>query len=130
MRLDPLRNFEAPTGDYQMLSDPSGSRIGGEEMFWLLVTALWAAMLLSPFVLLYLFLPTGRECPRCAGETLPIRSRLLRVFGSLASLRWCMTCGWEGVSRNTVMRRPLPKFEVVPDDSGESDDDAPWRQKA
>ena len=97
-------------------------------MFWILVTALWAAMLLSPFVLLYLFLPSGRECPRCTHETLPIRSRLLRPFRSLATLRWCMGCGWEGVARNAMIRRPLPKFEVVPDDGGEMDDDAPWRQ--
>lgn len=95
-------------------------------MFWLLVTGLWAAMLLSPFILLYLFLPTGRECPRCAAETLPIRSRLLRPFHSLASSRWCMECGWQGVVRTSVMRRPLPKLEVVPDDGGEQEGNAPW----
>ena len=99
-------------------------------MFWILVTVLWAAMLVSPFVLLYLFLPAGRQCPRCAGETLPIRSRLLRPFRSLATARWCMACGWEGVSRHAVVRNPLPKLEVVPDDRGESDDEAPWRQNA
>ena len=98
-------------------------------MFWLLVTGLWAAMLLSPFILLYFFLPAGRECPRCAGETLPIKSRMLRPLRSLASLRWCMACGWEGVARHAVVRRPLPKLEVVPDDGGEFDDQAPWRQK-
>lgn len=98
-------------------------------MFWIFVTALWAAMLLSPFVLLYLFLPAGRECPRCAGETLPIRSMLLRPVRSLATHRWCVACGWEGVARNAIVRRPLPKLEVVPDDGGDSDDDAPWRQK-
>lgn len=99
-------------------------------MFWLLVTGLWAAMLLSPFILLYLFLPTGRECPRCTNETMPIQSRLLRPVRSLVSFRWCMTCGWEGVSRNAVVRHPLPTLEVVPDDAGDTDDDAPWRQKA
>jgi len=96
-------------------------------MFWLLVTGLWAAMLLSPFLLLFLFLPSGRDCPRCAAETVSIRSRLLRPVRRLASLRWCMACGWEGVTRNTVVRRPLPKLEVVPDDASDSDDDAPWR---
>jgi hypothetical protein len=99
-------------------------------MFWILVTGLWAAMLISPFVLLYLFLPSGRECPRCAGETFPIRSRLLRPFRSMATLRWCMACGWEGLTRHAVIRRPLPKLEVVPDDGGEPEDDAPWRQTA
>jgi hypothetical protein len=96
-------------------------------MFWLLVTGLWAAMLLSPFLLLFLFLPSGRECPRCASETVSIRSRLLRPVRRLATFRWCMACGWEGVARGTVIRRPLPKLEVVPDDSNDADEDAPWR---
>jgi len=99
-------------------------------MFWILVTGLWAAMLLSPFVLLYLFLPSGRECPRCTGETLPIRSAFLRPVKSLATLRWCMSCGWEGVTRTSMIRRPLPKLEVVPDDRSDFDDQAPWKQNA
>lgn len=96
-------------------------------MFWLLVMALWAAMLLSPFFLLFLFLPAGRDCPRCAGETVAIRSRLLRPVQRLANLRWCLMCGWEGVTRTVVMRRPLPTLEVVPDD-GVDDESAPWRK--
>lgn len=95
-------------------------------MFWLFVMALWAAMLLSPFFLLFLFLPTGRGCPRCAGDTITIRSRLLRPVTRFASRRWCLACGWEGMTRNSVMRRSLPKLEVVPDD-GFDDDNAPWR---
>jgi hypothetical protein len=97
-------------------------------MFWILVASLWVAMLVSPFVLLFLFLPAGRDCPRCACETVPIHSRPLRPFQRLASLRWCMACGWEGVARNTALRRPLPQLEVVPDDAKDVDDDAPWRQ--
>lgn len=96
-------------------------------MFWLFVTFLWAAMLLSPFVLLYLFLPSGRDCPRCASETVAIRSRLLQPLRRVAGVRWCMGCGWEGIARSSVLRRPLPQFEVVPDDAEDADDDAPWR---
>jgi hypothetical protein len=95
-------------------------------MFWLLVMALWAAMLLSPFLLLFLFLPGGRDCPRCAGDTIRIRSRLLRPIRGLASRRWCLSCGWEGMTRNVVIRRPLPTLEVVPDEAVD-DDSAPWR---
>jgi hypothetical protein len=98
-------------------------------MFWLLVTGLWAAMLLSPFVLLFLFLPGGHECPRCTGETVAIRSRLLRPVRRLAVVRWCMACGWEGVTRNTLIRGPLPTLEVVPEDARDADGDAPWRVK-
>lgn len=96
-------------------------------MFWVFVTFLWAAMLLSPVILLYLFLPSGRDCPRCAAETVSIRSRLLYPVRRMTSLRWCMTCGWEGVARATVLRKPLPRFEVVPDDGEEGEDQAPWR---
>lgn len=95
-------------------------------MFWLFVMALWTAMLVSPFFLLFLFLPAGKDCPRCTGETIAIRARLLRPIARLASRRWCLSCGWEGVTRNAVMRRPLPKLEVVPDDAPD-DDNAPWR---
>lgn len=96
-------------------------------MFWLLVMALWAAMLLSPFFLLFLFLPAGRDCPRCTGETVAIRSRLLKPVHRLASVRWCLLCGWEGVTRTVMTRRPLPTLEVVPDD-GLDDETAPWRK--
>jgi hypothetical protein len=96
-------------------------------MFMLFVTVLWAAMLVSPFVLLYLFLPSGRDCPRCAAETVPVKSRLLRPVRRMAGVRWCMSCGWEGITRTTTAHKPAPKFEVVPDDAGEPDDDAPWR---
>jgi hypothetical protein len=96
-------------------------------MFWLFVIALWAAMLLSPLLLLFIFLPSGRDCPRCGTETLPIRSRMLRPLRRVAGLRWCMSCGWEGVTRRTPLTRPLPKLEVVPDDADEREDDAPWK---
>lgn len=96
-------------------------------MFWLMVMVLWMALLLSPLVLLFLFLPTGRDCPRCKGETLLIQSRPLRPIRRLANLRWCTACAWEGVMRTDVLTRPLPKLEVVPDDSDDSDRDAPWR---
>lgn len=95
-------------------------------MFWLLVMALWAAMLVSPFLLLFLFLPAGKGCPRCAGDTISIHSRALRPIRRLTARRWCLSCGWEGMTRNVVIRRPLPSLEVVPDD-GADDETAPWR---
>lgn len=95
-------------------------------MFWVFVTLLWVAMLLSPFILLYLFLPGGRACPRCDAETIAIRSTFMAPVSRLASLRWCLDCGWEGVARSSVLRHPLPRLEVVPDDRDEVDD-APWR---
>lgn len=98
-------------------------------MFWLFVTLLWAAMLMSPFVLLYLFLPSGRDCPRCAAETVAVRSAVLVPVRRVAALRWCMSCGWEGVARQVAAAAPVPKFEVVPEEAEEADDDAPWRPR-
>jgi hypothetical protein len=96
-------------------------------MFWLLVMALWIALLLSPLVLLYLFLPAGRDCPRCSCETILLRSRLLRPARRMVGMRWCTGCGWEGVVRNAVIAGALPTLEVVPDDAGDADTDAPWK---
>lgn len=96
-------------------------------MFMFFVTVLWAAMLLSPFILLYLFLPSGRDCPRCAAETVPVRSAVLRPLRRVAGLRWCMSCGWEGITRSTSTHAAAPAYEVVPEEARETDDDAPWR---
>lgn len=96
-------------------------------MFWLFVVALWVAMLLSPILLLFFFLPAGRDCPRCGGDTLLIHSRILRYFSRIAGVRWCLACGWEGITRQSAWPRPLPTLEVVPDDAEENDGNAPWR---
>lgn len=99
-------------------------------MFWLMVVALWAAMLLSPVVILFLFLPAGRSCPRCGAETTPVRTRWMRPVWRVARMRWCLDCGWEGITRNGSWLRPLPKLEVVPDTTGDVEDDASWRPGA
>lgn len=97
-------------------------------MFWVVVTVLWAAMLVSPLVLFYLFLPSGRGCPRCASETLSIRSRVLWPVHRIVALRWCLSCGWQGVVKQTGVR-PAPAVEVLADEVEEADDDAPWRPR-
>ncbi|MFP4623592.1 MAG: hypothetical protein ACOCVZ_08225 [Gemmatimonadota bacterium] len=58
-------------------------------------------------------LPRSRTCPRCAGETLRLRSRshdlTARVLRREVHRRWCPRCGWEG----TAHLRPEP--EPAPD---------------
>jgi hypothetical protein len=101
-------------------------------MVWLLVIALWTAMLVAPLVLMYLFLPAGRECPRCGEGTARIRSRVPGLGGRLMGKRWCLGCGWEGLARPEIVISPLPTLEVVPearpaDTEAEADGPAPFR---
>lgn len=95
-------------------------------MFVMFMTALWVVMLVAPLVLLVALLPSGRDCPRCGGETLLLRHRLLGAARRFLGRRWCTACGWEGVMRYS-RHVPLPALEVVPDVHDEADDDAVWR---
>lgn len=95
-------------------------------MFWLFVVALWVAMLISPIALLIAFLPSGRECPRCGSETLPIVSRMLRPFRRFLQQRWCMACGWDGVMRQTAPR-PVPEPATERPTAPHEADDEAWR---
>jgi hypothetical protein len=99
-------------------------------MFWLFVVALWTAMLLSPIVLLYIFLPTGRGCPRCNQETLPLQSRMLKPLRRLMTLRWCIECGWQGIARNGTTPEPVVGHDAAPEVSHEPDSEAPWRNNS
>ena len=96
-------------------------------MFWMFMTALWVVMLLAPLGLLVALLPSGRECPRCGSESLPIRVAILRPVRGLLTRRWCTACGWEGIVRVTA-HQPAPVPEVVTEAHEEVvDDDAVWR---
>jgi hypothetical protein len=58
-------------------------------------------------------LHTGRSCPLCRGETLPLLARWSRAASRLSrkhvfGRRWCAACGWEGVCR-------LPVLEFAPE---------------
>lgn len=95
-------------------------------MFWMLMTTLWVVMLLAPLVLLLALLPTGRDCPRCGCESLPIRVALLRPVRRWLNRRWCTSCGWEGVMRVT-RQAPAPAAEAVAEEHVDFGDDAVWR---
>ncbi len=58
-------------------------------------------------------LPVGRACPSCPGETLPLvvpSLQLLRRHFRAAPVeqRWCMDCGWVGLTRVEPQPRPVP----------------------
>ena len=95
-------------------------------MFWFFMSLLWVAMLLAPVALLVAVLPTGRDCPRCGGEALPIQSRPLKSLRRFLGKRWCTACGWEGVVRYPV-RQPAPVATEPVAEPHEVDDDAAWR---
>ena len=95
-------------------------------MFWMFMTALWVVMLAAPLILLVALLPTGRDCPRCGGETLAIQPRLLRPVKRFVLPRWCTACGWEGCTR-TAPAAPVPGLQPAHDAAEEVDDDAVWR---
>jgi hypothetical protein len=70
----------------------------------LAVAVLLATVLLRVALVLgviWLLIPRRRRCPRC-GEV-----QLSRVASTAARLlrlehRWCLDCGWEGVSKPTI----------------------------
>lgn len=97
-------------------------------MFWLFAMAIWIAMLVLPVVLLVALLPVGRECPRCNNETLPIRFPALQPLRRFVSRRWCMACGWEGVSRRANWPRATRKLAPVIERPREAEDDAAWNR--
>lgn len=86
----------------------------------------------------YRTLPEGRNCALCGCETVRVRARWLTavsrlVPGSVLQRRWCLTCGWEGVSRlprereaHVERARPKPSaprrpsIAVAPGRSGEA----------
>lgn len=95
-------------------------------MLWMLMTALWVVMLAAPLLLLATLLPTGRDCVRCGGETLPVQPRLLRPLRRFVLQRWCTSCGWEGYARSVAAPVPAP-LEPALELTDEADDDAVWR---
>ena len=95
-------------------------------MFWMFMTALWVVMLAAPLVLLIALLPTGRDCPRCGAETIPLLPRLLRPLRAFLMPRWCTACGWEGYTR-VVANGPVQGLELAQGAHDEADDDAVWR---
>ena len=96
-------------------------------MFWTFMTVLWVVMLLAPLALLVALLPSGRDCPRCGTETLPIRLAVLRPVRRFMSRRWCTACGWEGVCRAQKHARMTALELVAEHHVDDVDDDAAWR---
>jgi len=109
-------------------------------LYLLLVVALPIAIGLA---LGYRALPRTERCPVCRGETLRLRSRLLRWISralpsSTLHRRWCPACGWEGVARLRAARAaqgagagPPATTPALPDNTVDvrelEVDGQPWR---
>lgn len=55
-------------------------------------------------VVSYRALPAGRHCPHCRSGTIPLITRPLRMLSFVLrrvrlEKRWCLDCGWEGITR-------------------------------
>ena len=68
-------------------------------MYWLLAFAWWMVLLLPPLLLDYRRLPGGQQCPTCGAETLAVRTALLRPVRRWLTRRWCVCCGWQGLTK-------------------------------
>jgi hypothetical protein len=63
----------------------------------LLVTVLIRLVIVLAVV--YLLLPAGSLCPHCKIDMVPIRNRFLDTFLPVLQRRWCLECGWNGLTR-------------------------------
>jgi len=67
----------------------------------------------------YRTLPEGTTCPLCRSDTLLLRSRWLHCVSLLLrrivlQRRWCLSCGWEGVSKLTGQAARQARTRVAP----------------
>lgn len=60
----------------------------------------------------FILLPVTRACPRCAGELTLIRHPVLRHLIPYIEHRWCLPCGWSGITRR-LTPRPTGQSRVI-----------------
>jgi len=84
----------------------------------LLFTVLLRFIIITAVV--YLLLPAGPLCPHCKVDMLSVRNRFIDTFLPMLQRRWCMECGWNGLTRRirpaktpsgSASRSPRPKPE-------------------
>lgn len=97
-------------------------------MLWLIASYL-VMVFLIPLILSgivsYRSLPSGRRCPQCRGETIPLQQRVLVIAQHYArrtrmEKRWCLECGWEGLTRNAMVRRATAPSSTRTEESARS----------
>jgi len=81
----------------------------------LIVVVLLATVLLRVAIVaavVFIMLPVTRACPRCTGELTLIRHPVLRFLIPYIEHRWCLRCGWNGVTRRLISR-PSGQSRVI-----------------
>ncbi|HUK21736.1 MAG TPA: hypothetical protein VLV45_09285 [Gemmatimonadales bacterium] len=56
----------------------------------------------------YMLVPRGVTCPRCGLVMTPIRNVVLDRLLPVLQRRWCLDCGWNGVTRRARPRTTPP----------------------
>ncbi len=65
--------------------------------------------LVAIVIILLVALSVGPRCPACGREAILIRTPWLQLLSNWIERRWCMTCGWQGLtrrSRSAEVERP------------------------
>lgn len=61
---------------------------------------------------LWLLVPVGPACPACGGETIRIRVRDAAPLLSWVERRWCLRCGWGGLTRRSRRSAVVPQQSI------------------
>jgi ribosomal protein S27AE len=75
----------------------------------LIVLVLFMTVLLRAGIVVavvYLMLPKTRACPRCGDELVLMHHSFLRRLVPPLEHRWCLRCGWTGVTRRAAGAAP------------------------
>jgi len=64
-------------------------------------------------VVVYVILPKGFSCPRCADRLNLIRHPVMKVLLPPVEHRWCLGCGWSGLVARGKPPRPVPQSRVI-----------------
>jgi len=82
----------------------------------LIVVVLLTTVLLRVAIVgaaVYVILPKGFSCPRCADRLTLIHHPVMRAVLPAVEHRWCLGCGWSGLVARGKPPRAVPQSRVI-----------------